>query len=337
MRACTAEEGDLQVRSATVNDATAIVKLHVAENPFGSWFRNPITRDSPCSYEDLTPFQRLLHGGDWMDDSLCRRHIHEYITRGFPIMVAEEGRKVVGECELWLADEGPPFKKYAALEMLMASKDAGKESVERLLLEKSEERCRKMSIKNLDVGSKHGGDSLDFRRLGFKELWDTRECEIDLREMEEPDVDFKVTPVAEDYRITGFLQAWNHREPPQLRFEIALAAWPPFKIAGVDRHNKHLLVRVKVDQLQLGFLLLASRCDFFAETVTEIDVWSGSAEARRTDSVQTIVKCAAATAERLGAGLLRVFVPKHFLPAMRELGFRGGEKQAPWLRKELRD
>jgi hypothetical protein len=326
----------LQVRSATVNDATAIVKLHVAENPYGGWFRNPLTRDSPCDYEDLTPFQRFLHGGDWMDDSLCRRHIHEYITRGFPIMVAEEGGKVVGECELWLANEGPPFKKYAAIEMLIADKDAGKESVERLLLEKSEERCRKTDVRNLDVDPEHGGDSLDFRRLGFEELWDTRECEIDLKEMEEPDVDFRVTPVAEDYRITGFLQPWNHVEPPQLRFESALAAWPPAKIAGVDRHNKHLLVRVKVDILQLEFLLLASRCDFFPETITEIDIWSGSSEARRTESIQTLVKCSAATAERLGAGLLRVFVPKHFLPAMRELGFRRGEKPAPWLRKELR-
>ena len=272
-----------------------------------------------------------------MDDSLCRRHIHEYITRGFPIMVAEEGGKIVGECELWLADEGPPFKKYAAIEMLIGSKDAGKESVERLLLEKIEERSIKMGIRNLDVDPEHGRDSLDFRRLGFKELWDTRECEIDLKEMDEPDVDFKVTPVAEDYRITGFLQPWNHRQPPQLRFEIALAAWPPSKIAGADRHNKHLLVRVKVDLLQLEFLLLASRCDFLAETVTEVDIWSGSSEARRTASVHVIIKCAAATAERLGAGLLRVFVPKHFLPAMRELGFRGGEKQAPWLRKELKD
>ena len=325
----------MQIRSANVNDATAIVKLHVSENPFGSWFRNPFTRDSPCSYEELTPFQRFLHGGDWMDDSMCRRHIHEYITRGFPIMVAEDGGKVVGECELWLADEGPPFRKYAAIEMMMAGEDAGRETTERLLLEKGEERCRKLGIRNLDVDPDHGGNRLDFRRLGFKELWDTRECEIDLSSIEEPDIDFKVTPVAEDYRITGFLQAWNHREPPQLRFEVALAIWPPEKIAGVDRHSKHLLVRVKAEPLQLEFLLLASRCDFFAEPVTEIDIWSGSSEIRRTDSVQAIVRCAGATAERLGAGLIRVFVPKHFLPAMRETGFKGGEKQAPWLRKEL--
>ena len=270
-----------------------------------------------------------------MDDSLCRRHIHEYITRGFPIMVAEQSGKVVGECELWLADEGPPFRKYAAIEKLIGSRDAGKGIVERLLMEKSEERCTKMGIRNFDVDPEHGVCSLDYRRLGFRELWDTRECEIDLREIEEPDFDFRVTPVAEDYRITGFLQAWNHREPPQLRFELALATWPPSRIAGEDRHGKHLLVRVKIDLLQAEFLVLASRRDFSVESVTEVDIWSRSSETRRHESIQAIAKCAAATAERLGAGFLRIFVPKHFLPTLRELGFKGGEKQAPWLRKEL--
>lgn len=325
----------MQVRSATVNDAQAITDLHLADNRYGGWFRNPIRHESPCRYEDLTPFQRMLHGGDWMDVSLCRRHIHEYISRGYPILAAEEGGRVVGECELWLADEGPPFGKYTAIEMLMTHHNREQKDVEMALVGKAEERCRKLGVPSLDVSPQHGGDSLDWEDIGFIEIADTRTCDIELKSMDEPDFDFTVKAEAEDYEVVRPLLAWNHREPAQLNFEFNSGIWPPVKMAGFDRHEKRLFVRVNAESFGLEYVLRVMRPDWDEEAYTAVDIWSKPAAVRRKAMSQVILKSAAATAERLGEGLLRVYAPKQAMPAMRDLGFGGGEHRDPWLRKEI--
>ena len=323
------------IRSASLDDAQAIVDLHLADNPYKGWFRNPIRGESPCRYEDLTAFQRMLHGGDWMDVSLCRRHIHEYISRGHPILAAEEGGKVVGECELWVADEGPPFGKYAAIEMLMTAHDRKQKDVETALVEKAEERCGRLGLKNLDVSPKHGGDSLDWESLGFKEIRDTRTCEVELRLLEDPDFDFTIKPEAETYDSVRAMTAWNHREPVQLHFEFGSGVWPPAKMAGFDRHEKRLFVRVGVESAGLEYMMRASRPDWEAEECTALDIWSDQAAIKKKKLSQVLMMSAATAADRLGEGLLRVYAPKQVLPALRELGFVGGEERDPWLRKEL--
>ncbi len=323
----------MQLRTATVNDAQAITDIHLAYNRYGGWFRNPITKKGACEYEDLTQFQRMLHGGDWMDVNLCRRHIHEYIVRGHPILVAEEKGKVVGECELWLADEPQPFGKYAAIVMLMASKETDKLAVETALVDKGAERCGKLGIANCDVSPEHGGGSLDWSSLGFDELRDTRTCRSDLRIIEEPDFDFTAKVGSESYEAVRQLLAWNHREPPQLALERRSGLWPPAKMAGIDRHTKRLFMKILVESLGLNFLVLAARPDWTPEELTMVDVWWNGTVARKDDSAQIAVRSIAATVDRLGEGILEIYVPKQLLPAMRELGFEGGEKPDLWLRK----
>ena len=328
---CPPEEGELQIRTATVNDAQAITDIHIADNPYGGWFRNPIIKRGPCGYEELTQFQRMLHGGDWMDVNLCRRHINEYITRGYPILVAEEKGKVVGECELWLADEPKPFVKYSAIEMLMVGKETDKAAVELALVEKGEERCSRLGPANYDVSPQHGGDGLDWQELGFKELRDTRTCRCDLRTIEEPDFDFTASEESQSYDRVSHLLAWNHHEPSELAFGL----WPPAKLAGFDRHSKRLFMRTKVESFGLEFFLHADRPDWLPEEVTMADIWSNAAVIGKADLAQTVIRSVAATVGRLGEGILEAYVPKHLLPAMRELGFGGGEKPDLWLRKRI--
>ena len=311
------------------------MNLHLADNPYDGWYRNPIRGEGPCRYEDLTPFQRMLHGGDWMDVNLCRRHIHEYISRGHQIVVAEEGGKVVGECELWLADEPPPFGRYADIEMLMVSRECDRKAVELALVEKGEERARKTGYENYDVSPQHGGDSLDWEEIGFREIRDTRMCTADIRDIDEPDFDFEMSAAVEDYETTRRLHAWNHREPPQLGFEFSVGLWPPAKLAGFDRHEKRIFERVSVKTFGIEYFLLALKPDWRESEVIDVDIWSAQSALKKREQAQVIVKSAAAAGSRLGKGILEVCVPKQLLPAMRELGFKGGEKRDPWLRKGI--
>ncbi len=325
----------MHVRAGTVNDAMAIVRLNLAHNEYGGWFRNPLSREDPSDYEELTPFQRVLHGGYWMDEGVLRRHIHEYITRGHPLFVAEMGGKIIGECELWIADEGRPFGKYAEVEMITSDIDSDREQVETELLRKCEERCRKLGIANLDVCPEHSGGVLDYGQLGFDEIWDTRGCEAEIESIEEPDSDFTIEKLPTEFSSTTGFQPWDHREPARLRFELMAGVWPPWKIAGGDRHESCMGSHVKVESPALEFIVQGWRPDWLPKPTTEVNIWSRLDMARKKKSAQLMVKCAATANERLGKGLLKIFVPKQSLPAMRELGFKGGEKPDPWLRKKL--
>ena len=270
-----------------------------------------------------------------MDVSLCRRHIHEYITRGHPILVAEEKGKVIGECELWLAEEPQPFGRYAAIEMLMTIKDADESAVEMALMEKGAEKCKKLGVFNYDVSQEHCGDRPDWAKLGFEELRDTRTCLCDIRTIEEPDFDFTAKPEVEKYERINRLLAWNHYEPAEYTLEFHSGLWPTAKLIGFDRHTSRLFMSIEVEAFGFEFLMHASRPDWTSEERTIVDIWSNTSVIRKNDMAQLIIKCVAATVDRLGDGILEVNIPKQLLPAAREMGFRGGEKPGLWLRKKL--
>ncbi len=325
----------MQVRSATVNDAQGIVLLNISQNQFEGWYRNPLLREGACRYEDLTPFQRMLHGGYWMDINLCRRHLHEYITRGFPVFVAEEAGKIVGGCELWFGEEIAPFGKYAELEMLISSEDANRIEVEHALLDKCMNRCAKTGFKSLDVSPNQTGGTIDFKKFGFKEIWDTRECSMQLARMEEPDFDFTVVPIQLDDDIASKLVSWDHREPSRLRLEVMSGYWPPMKLAYMNRHEKRVVARVKIGINKLEFLVVGWSPDWMPRPTTWVSIWSPASVIRRKSSIHMVIKAVAAAVERLGKNVLIIFVPKQTLPTMRELGFEGGEVSNPWLRKRI--
>ncbi len=325
----------MQVRSATVNDAQGIVMLNISQNQFKGWFRNPFLREGACRYKDLTPFQRMLHGGYWMDINLCRRHLHEYITRGFPVFVAEEAGKIVGECELWLGEEVAPFGKYAEIEMLISSEDADRVEVEHALLDKSSNRCAKLGLRSLDASPKQTCGTIDFRKLGFKEIWDTRECSIELVKIEEPDFDFTIEPIQLDDAIASQLISWDHREPSRLRLEVMAGDWPPMKLAYTERHEKRVVARIKVGSKKLEFLFIGWSPEWMPRPTTWVSIWSPASVIRKKSQVHTVIKATVTAVERLGKNVLTIFVPKQMLPAMRELGFEGGEESNPWLRKSI--
>src|SRR2546425_771753 len=163
----------MNVRAATAQDAAGVVALHKSANPYGDWYRDPVQRLGRVAYEDLTPLERYLHGGFWMDLSLFRRHFHEYQRRGFPVLVAEERGHLVGECEVWLDEEPPPFGRYAEV-AVVASGSPPNADVERDLVTRAAERARKLGYGAIDLSPGHSGGGRVAEGLGFVPLWDTR-------------------------------------------------------------------------------------------------------------------------------------------------------------------
>jgi GNAT superfamily N-acetyltransferase len=104
------------VRLATEEDAVGICQVYVSDVvewgrtlPDGSW--------TPTAYEDLSVFERYLHGGPWVDPDPCSVHLRSVLDSGQWPLVAVEGNEVVGELEMIIGPD-PRWRKTAHIDAL---------------------------------------------------------------------------------------------------------------------------------------------------------------------------------------------------------------------------
>ena len=318
------------VRAATAQDIAGIVDLHKAANPYGDWYRNPFQRLGRTAYEDLTPLERFLHGGSWMDLSLCRRHVHEYQRRGFPVLVAEDRGRVVGECEVWLDEEPEPFGRYAEAEMVESGSPPNPD-VERELLTRAAERVRKMGYAHFDLSPRHSGGESVATELGFKKIWDTRTLTADPKEVRRPEVEFAARYLGGDYGDLAGLLALNHREPARFRYETLTALWPAERMAGLNDAQK--LIAMAVDAPGGRFAVFAVRREWLDPTVAEVDVWIDPAALKQSGRLREAFAIAVEVARKLRTNTVTTYAPTSAAKTLRGLAFGGGAEPDPWLRQ----
>ena len=320
------------VRAATAQDIAGIVDLHKAANPYGDWYRNPFQRLGRTAYKDLTPLERFLHGGSWMDLSLCRRHVHEYQRRGFPVLVAEDGGHVVGECEVWLDEEPEPFGRYAEAEMVESGSPPNPD-VERELLTRAAERVRKMGYAHFDLSPSHSGGETVAKGLGFRKMWDTRTFSAVLKDVPRPETEFAARYLGGEYGDLAGLLVLNHREPARFRYETLTALWPAERMAGVNDAQR--LIAMAVDATGGRFAVFAVRRDWLDPTVAEVDVWIDSAALKDAARLGEAFSIAVEVARKLGTKRVTTYAPPSAAKTLRDLGFTGGDEPDPWLRRML--
>ena len=319
----------MNVRAATAQDAAGIVALHKATNPYGDWYRQPFQRLGRVPYEDLTPFERWMHGGSWMDLSLFRRHLHEYQSRGFPVFVAEDSGKIVGECEVWLDEEPEPFGPYAEVEIVETGPPPDP-NVEQELILRAAKKVRKTGYQAIDLSPRHSGGDSVAKDLGFRPLWDTREFTANLADIEAPEQEFETRFLTGAYGDLRSMLLLNHREPAQLRYEVLTARWPGVAVTGARDATE--LLEVVVTAGDLRFAVLASRREWMDPEVAEIDAWMDPADARKAGRIRTAFAISSEVARRLGAKRVTTYAPPTAAKSMAQLGFEGGDEPDPWLR-----
>lgn len=318
----------MNVRSATAQDAAGIVGLHRSANPFGEWYRDPFQKLGRAAYEDLTPMERYFHGGFGMDLSLFRRHLHEYQIRGFPLIVAEDGGRLVGECEVWLDQEPAPFGRLAEVSMLETGSPP-KADIERELVARAAERVRKLGLHALDMSPLHGGSERVVDQ-GFEPLWDTRTFDGETRAVPRPEGEFNAKYLAGDYREIGLLSALNHREPARWRFETITALWPAVRFAGLQDATKVAAMAVETERQR--FAVLAARREWLDPGLAEVDLWIDPSNVKDKSRLREAFAIGVEIGRRLGTKRVRTYAPPHAAKALRDLGFSGGDILDPWLR-----
>ncbi|MEP7357256.1 MAG: GNAT family N-acetyltransferase [Anaerolineales bacterium] len=100
----------ITVRSATPDDVAAIVAIHRSD--LVTWKRwDADDQVHLMSAAELTPYERWLNGGWWMDPDLYRPYLERLLRPDGAglALVAELDGQVLAETEAWLGDEPPPY------------------------------------------------------------------------------------------------------------------------------------------------------------------------------------------------------------------------------------
>jgi GNAT superfamily N-acetyltransferase len=123
----------------------------------------------------MTPEERCEYGGAWMSLESLGPHYALYVERGSPIFVAEDDSgRIVGNLDLWLADEPEPVGRNAFVEIVVEHAEYVGSGLENAMLGYAAEVARALGYPALDGSFGIGGLSDDYfakRAMGFR-IWD---------------------------------------------------------------------------------------------------------------------------------------------------------------------
>jgi len=322
---------DVSVRPAVAADSPALLAIHHGQTDFGGqWYENPFSGGREARFEDLTPAQRWLHGGPWMDPHLLDLHVRRTAANGGAVLVAERDGRVVGSADLWRADEPLPLGPYLDVTTLVAEPQSDAE-VEDALLAAATREARSRDLRSLDIAPLHaGGDATRLEAAGFAMLRDHRTAHI-AAERRPTAPEYSVRHTAPGFADLRDAIPLNHSEPPEFRFGNLGNEWAGGLLREWSRPFGGVL---RVDFADLG---VTGRVDaWLPDREAEVDLWVPTVALGNTPWLERAVAAGLDyVAKHHRVSLFRTTVMAHLVPSLREMGFEDGDTPNPWLRRHL--
>jgi len=167
--------GMIIAREASSEDAPEISEVYRSDYPNPALFdRIP---DEPEYYYPL--------GGQWMHESTCREHIERFKNMGGIILVAELNGRIVGEIELMLEDDPPPYGRYLYIYTLMVHRQYRGRGIGSRLVREAERYARGLGVDNIMVVAEDRSRGF-YEKLGFElfDVWATVRIEPERSDIE---------------------------------------------------------------------------------------------------------------------------------------------------------
>ena len=122
-----------KVRSAIPEDSPEISAVH--RSTIERWTRTlPNGVRVECRPEELSPFERFLLGGPWMDPESCGEHLRRVLATGQrPIVAVDDDGRVQGELELVIGPD-PPRGRTGHIDVMAVHREAQRSGLGRTLV-----------------------------------------------------------------------------------------------------------------------------------------------------------------------------------------------------------
>jgi GNAT superfamily N-acetyltransferase len=189
----------VKVRYGTKNDIAALVEVECSD--VKTWYRySSKGRGSPALYDELSPWERYMHGGPWMDASTLTRYWVRIERLGIIPLVAEIDGKVVGHLDVIFSSE-PRLGDFLYLDVLTVHKAYRRRGVARALITKAEKLARRKDVPFMMVQPEEydGPSGLTYRSCGFERAFEAYHLETTIEASETPG-DICVTAIPQAQR-----------------------------------------------------------------------------------------------------------------------------------------
>lgn len=330
----------ITVRPAISADTSQIVEIY--KSHIETWYDNPLTKTTKTTYEKLTPLQRFLHKGWWLDVNYCKTHLERHTSRNDLVVVAEsQSGKLIGEAEVWFDTEPEPFGKYGMVKTLVEHSDYAEMGVQQALLRYIIKSFPAAGYANVDITpSRAGGSFATLRRFEFEPLWDTRilNAKVDNIKPHSGNVKFTVAEVSADYDMeVGNLLALFRNEPPRFLWENIFNSYFLYDATDFfEKFEKWMIkkVEVSIGNIRYRFVTLTKTVAHRAGTA-ELYLWYPVQYLYNRSVMQETLKISAMQVKELGCEEFIVYIPWFAVKTLTDIGFKGGKERDVCLRKKL--
>ena len=234
----------IRVRSATLDDLYYIVRL--ARQQVMVWQR--VSEDGSVlnlPYEDLTVYERWLHGGAWMSLETASLQLGRLLLgHGLPLVMTHH-EKIIGYVEVFLGDEPAPFGRNLHLATLYLPEEEAlrAEVLEALLAYLNryalQKKCQRITLNN--PVHNHEGAML-YEQIGFAEVDTVRRMILSAKTGQ---VFYKATEYHTDDSIN--LTQWHLRIG---RVSSSTARWQaimPYLWEAMPQYQAQTLHRIRMN------------------------------------------------------------------------------------------
>ena len=320
----------VKVRLGSKDDILALVKVECSD--VEQWYHyTPKGRGEPSSYNELSPLERVMHGGPWMDPVALTKYWKDIERLGIMPLVAELDGKVVGQLDVIFSEE-VPLGRFLYLDVLMVHKAYRRRGVATALIEHAETLAKNRGVGFMLVSPQQydGPSGLTYRSCGFEKAFDAYELEASIEHLEVPSQvqlisipHIQEPPVKTHAMMCGWynisVKTWDYGVNPDMEYlhffschELAILA-----LTGKNTHFFHL------------------QQDRFDHSRGSICLWAHTSSEEK--ELRNIFQAAEAAASWLGIQTLTTKTLERYTPTLEKMGFKIRSKGEPYLTKNINE
>lgn len=154
----------VQIRYGYLEDASHICDVH--RSHVERWYRKLGPEQFEVPYDALSIDERWGFGGPWMSAETCSIHLNNLLLQGQVPVIAQKGDLLVGEMELFLGHEGPPFGRNLHIGLLYVRKGFTGQGIGKALVDKAFEIAAGQKCDTVTVASRPETESF-YEKCGF--------------------------------------------------------------------------------------------------------------------------------------------------------------------------
>ncbi|MEM2087600.1 MAG: GNAT family N-acetyltransferase [Thermoproteota archaeon] len=318
----------ISIRVGSRNDIGALVEVECSDIEVWHHYTHK-GRGEPASYNELTPWERMMHGGPWMDCAKLAEYWRDMERLGIIPLVAELDGKIVGHLDILFSDE-LPLGCFLYLDVLKVHKAHRRRGVARALIQEAEKigRDRKVNLMLVSPKEYEGPSGLTYRNCSFEKAFDTYNVETEVSN----------TVIPPEIRLAPITLA---KEPPLKThsmvcgwYNISIKMWDSFANPDLEAANflrEHQLATSLLIGGNTYFLYIGSR--LFDPSTGNFALWAP--EPLDKKELKEVFQACEALASCLGMRKLATRTFEQYISTLEDTGFKIKSRGEPYLVKRL--